>query len=641
MKKTRRLFAVLTVILLSLQQANAYEKRTWLEDLAPKDKLPELLVTGQKWVDVPAYADRAGWDDLMGEWKQKYIKYGEDKLNYKWQVVTAQMYMEFCKSGNRTVMERPYSDNRTALGYLFLAELAEGKGRFIPAIIDGVFYFCEMTSWALSAHIPHGDKKLLPDYRENTVELVSGDLCSLLGWVYYYLHEEFDKVDPVISQRLKAEMEKRIFKAYLTGNYWWVAIGSSPNATVNNWNPWCNFNVLQSIMLVADENDKQLMCDVVSRTIQSVDEYLSHNYEDGCCDEGTSYWSHAAGKLMDYLRLLSMVTDKKVSIFDKPMIRNMGEYISRSYVGDGWVVNFADASARGGGDPAFIYTYGKETGSQEMMQYAASLGWKKSFPTGTDLFRIFNSLKTKKEMGNVEPGTSHAPCTWYPQTQVCYLRNNNEIMLAAKGGTNGESHNHNDVGNFSMWLQHLPVFIDAGVGTYTRQTFSGERYKIWTMQSEYHNLPKINGIAQAAGLNYKAANTTCDEKKQIFSTDIAGAYPKEAQVKSWIRSYQLKNKKVIITDKFQLSALSGEPNLIRFMTWKEPEIKDELITLNTDKGKVTMRYSSSQFSAEAEPIKQEDPHLSNVWGEYVYRITLKSRTPKMSDTYTYTIEVNP
>ena len=66
--------------------------------------------------------------------------------------------------------------------------------------------------------------------------------------------------------------------------------------------------------------------------------------------------------------------------------------------------------------------------------------------------------------------------------------------------------------------------------------------------SEYHNLPKINGIAQKAGLNYKAANTTCDEKKQIFSTDIAGAYPKEAQVKSWIRSYQLKNKKVIITD---------------------------------------------------------------------------------------------
>ena len=41
------------------------------------------------------------------------------------------------------------------------------------------------------------------------------------------------------------------------------------------------------------------------------------------------------------------------------MIRRMGEYMSRSYVGNGWVVNFADASAQGGGDPLLIYRFGK------------------------------------------------------------------------------------------------------------------------------------------------------------------------------------------------------------------------------------------------------------------------------------------
>ncbi len=35
------------------------------------------------------------------------------------------------------------------------------------------------------------------------------------------------------------------------------------------------------------------------------------------------------------------------------------EYMSRSYVGNGWVVNFADASAQGGGDPLLIYRFGK------------------------------------------------------------------------------------------------------------------------------------------------------------------------------------------------------------------------------------------------------------------------------------------
>lgn len=51
----------------------------------------------------------------------------------------------------------------------------------------------------------------------------------------------------------------------------------------------------------------------------------------------------------------------------------MGEYISRTYVGNGWVVNFADASAKGGGDAPLIYRYGRAVGSEEMMQFAAYL----------------------------------------------------------------------------------------------------------------------------------------------------------------------------------------------------------------------------------------------------------------------------
>lgn len=44
-----------------------------------------------------------------------------------------------------------------------------------------------------------------------------------------------------------------------------------------------------------------------------------------------------------------------------------------------------------------------------------------------------------------------------------------------------------------------PVFIDPGVETYSRKTFSSERYTIWTMRSLYHNLPEINNTEQQAG----------------------------------------------------------------------------------------------------------------------------------------------
>ncbi|MBQ8969943.1 MAG: heparinase II/III family protein, partial [Lachnospiraceae bacterium] len=46
---------------------------------------------------------------------------------------------------------------------------------------------------------------------------------------------------------------------------------------------------------------------------------------------------------------------------------------------------------------------------------------------------------------------------------------------------------HNDVGSFTLYKEGKPFLIDLGVETYTKKTFSEDRYEIWTMQSAYHN----------------------------------------------------------------------------------------------------------------------------------------------------------
>ena len=95
---------------------------------------------------------------------------------------------------------------------------------------------------------------------------------------------------------------------------------------------------------------------------------------------------------MTICSILSDGTGGKLSLFNEPMIRRMGEYMSRSYVGNGWVVNFADASAQGGGDPLLIYRYGKAVNSDEMMHFAAYLlnGRKPYATMATMLFVRFN-----------------------------------------------------------------------------------------------------------------------------------------------------------------------------------------------------------------------------------------------------------
>ncbi len=60
-------------------------------------------------------------------------------LNYEWKVIRATDYLEYERSGERNIMQNPYEANRKAINALMLAELAEGKGRFIDQLINGAF----------------------------------------------------------------------------------------------------------------------------------------------------------------------------------------------------------------------------------------------------------------------------------------------------------------------------------------------------------------------------------------------------------------------------------------------------------------------------------------------------------------------
>lgn len=632
-------FLILIALLACLIQSQAYEKRDLLQNKVDLARLKSSLILNQEWVPYPNYKDRNGWNQLTLGVKDEIVKKGEAALNYEWKVVKATDYLEFDRSGSRRIMEDPFNSNNSALADLVLAELAEGKGRFMDQIANGVWHSCEMTSWVLSAHIgrEQNEKTALPSFKENIIDLTSGDLGAFLSWTYYFLKDELSAVQPLVSERLRKNLQDRILDPYMNrNNFWWQAFNATPQTMVNNWNPWCNSDVLTSFLLL--ENDPEKLATAVYRTMTSVDKFINYYHSDGACEEGPSYWGHAPGKLYDYLQLLYYSTGGKVSIFDQPIIKNMGEYIAKSYVGNGWVVNFADASAKGGGEPGMIFRYGKAVGSQEMQQFAAYLferdGKVNHFNAGRDLFRTFENLKYQNELEKVKPATSQATSTWYPETEFCYMRNSNGFFLAAKGGYNAESHNHNDMGSFSLYLNETPMIIDAGVGTYTRQTFSSERYTIWTMQSNYHNLPLINGFPESPGAEYRSRNVKFDSAKSTFSLDLAGAYPAEAAVEKWQRTYQLSQKSGLsIQDDFKLKQTS-KPNQLNFLTWGKPDVSvPGIVILEKEGVKLRIAYDAAQFEPSVETVSLTDKRLSDVWGNEIYRLSLNAKKQQLSGKY--------
>ena len=617
------------------------------------------------WFPYPVYSDREGWEKMLGSNADYLIAAGERYLDFEWRIVPATSYLAYERTGERTIMQEPLSANRVALNALMLAELAEGKGRFVDQLVDGMWHLSNMPTWVLSAHLPRQKTgRSLPDPREQLIDLGSGGLAAQIAVAWHFFHETFDKIDPVISFVIEEAMKKQILDPYLnTAEYrpnWWLAFELKEGQVVNNWNPWCNADVILCFLLM--ERDPERLEHALRQSARSVDKFWEYVKSDGACEEGPAYWGHAAGKFYDYLKIMYEASEGRFTFFDYPQIKDMGEYISRSYVRNRWVVNFADASAQLSFTPSVIYNYGKSVGSDEMMDFAVyNLGntEKKVFNTprpllSTDAFRSLESLSCMNELvarvtelnARIEAGESFDDVSeslrknvphhvWYPETEFCYMRNDSGWFLAMKGGHNNESHNHNDIGTFTLYLDGVPMFVDAGVGTYTKKTFSKDRYTIWSMRSEWHNLPVINGIYQHDGAGFKSSGVAVSFKKNAmrFTLDIAGAYDEEADCKSWRRDYLLAEDILTITETYSLKtrgAADVENFLVQGNVYLPGEVtpdgyvvrSGETVIINSDK---TMLLT---YPAEMKPsvtVKElTDPRLTNVWGDSLRRISYTS-----------------
>lgn len=607
---------VIFLMILS-QPANSVE-RNLLEKSIPLDSLYSVICFDQSWVDYPAYKDRKAWKEKTSpEMREKIIRNGEKALKHKWTPDLASDYLAFKRTGEI----KTGRENHKALQALTMAELVEGKGRFIDAIVDGAWFLCE-TSWIHSAHLGfQSDKSGLPDRDEPTIELVVADIGAQMSWLHFFFKEEFDKISPLIDKRIVEEVKQRLIDPYFARNdYWWMGFSREQ---VNNWNPWINYNVLQALMLV--EEDRERIRDGIWKLMQSTDFFFNMYHEDGACDEGPTYWSAASGYALKFLDLLKKVTRNKVDIFDEPLIHNMAQYIYRVHIGKNYFVNFADSSPKVYPIPSILFQFGKCIGDEKMKGFAAYIAKQnQSFSKGMNGYfaTALDELFMYAEIQQYPPYEPLIRDYWFKDTQICIARDREKttdgFFFAAKGGHNQESHNHNDVGSCILYYDNNPILIDAGVGTYTRQTFGPERYSIWTMRSGYHNLPTINGMEQNNGKEYASSKQSYMMKsnKVSYMIDITDAYPKEAFVKNWIRTYNLiRGKKFIIEDEWNLLQNSGT-TCLNLLTCCSTEIDENMNLYLVDNGRVfQIEYNKSLFSIMTEHISLNDPKLKLSWND--------------------------
>ncbi|MEO8174418.1 MAG: heparinase II/III family protein [Sediminibacterium sp.] len=610
--------------------------------------IKQYLVPQSKWKPFPLQP--AEWaKQVPDSIRQAIIKQAEEYKDKPFTSIPASVTLEYVRNGNRVNYERLSFDKRNRLFTLVLAESMENKKRFTDAIVNGVWNICEETYWGVTAHI--GSQKRgsgLPDVSDPTVDLFGAETAAVLALTDYFTGSKLDSISPLIRERISLEVNKKIMNSYENEITRYGYFGNGKRTVkVNNWDPWVVSNCMTAFLLL--EKNEERRGKLMIQSMSLLDLYINGLGEDGATDEGPSYWFAAGLALFDGLTMLADATNQKITVFDQPLIKQLGSYIYQTHIDGEYFVNVADATPKIKADGVGIYRFGKAVKDQQMMRFGA---WayhhiQDNTPKVESFFkpRQLYNLAMTAEVASAPQDESKLPSMYLPSVELMTARTNNNLFIASHGGNNAESHNHNDVGDFIIYADGAPVIIDAGKGTYMAITFSRDRYKLWYNTSPYHNIPLVNGVEQQPVGTAKARNVLFNTSGALttFVMDLEKAYPEKAGITAWNRNISVDHQKNIIQVKDTYQLIDNRQLTQTFMTVCDVDIDSpgKLIFTTEKNQKVQLSYNAADWKVTKEKMALTEPHeqgLKANWNnKTVTRILLTNVSHKKAGSFVYTI----
>ncbi|MFC7404693.1 heparinase II/III domain-containing protein [Georgenia alba] len=598
---------------------------------------------------VPPATDRAAWDLDGGlvhaGTVRQVVDRAEADRGTPWPQPRATLWADYVRTGDRVRYEREVFGRQQRLARAAVAAAATADEAWLDEVADGVVTLCEQSTWCWSAHDDaHGRKGwLVPDVTDPYLDLGAGEVAGQLAWVDHLLGPLLDERVPGLRARVRHEARRRVLDPYLDRRDWWWLGNGRP---VNNWNPWICGNVLLAALVLVDGQDEaQLRARLVAQTVADVDVFVATLPADGAVDEGSSYWWEGICRLLEMLDVLQHATGGRLDAAGVPALRESLAFLHRMHLGGGWYLAFADSSPRPTrAQPWDVpHRWAVLLRDEDARRHAAAHR-DPAGPVageGRGLGRLLRAVADPAWAGAAGEHAEPSGTVWLPSVQVLLTHaatGAHRLSLAVKGGHNGENHNHNDVGSVTVALDGVPVLVDPGRPTYTRQTFGPDRYELWPMQSRWHNVPLVRGSGQGVGARYAASAVGLVDDEPAdgragLALDLAGAYGRE-DVRSWRRRAVLDGEVVTVTDAWDLAPApraggDGDPDddgptRLHWMVAGTVRLtgagRAEVEPLEGD-GRLVLTWEPA-LEATVEAKDLDDPYLVEPWGPRLTRLAL-------------------
>ena len=459
-------------------------------------------------------------------------------------------YGEFSRNRNRCNFEDMYINRRWALADFVFCEYFLGGGRYTDRIAELAERICDEETWCVPAHARKPEAGIT-----HVLELYAAETASILSLAHFFLGE---RLPSGTRAHIAEAVRTRMFVPFTeTDAYSWMGVSGN---RVNNWNPWIHSNVLFCAALLLDDMSFR---QIARRAFSFTENYLKSLPADGSCDEGVRYWNLAGACVFDMAEMLYDLTGGAVNLMGAEWLYGICNYPTCLYDTSGLPANFGDATIDFYPDAPLLARAGERTGNTPLRELGRYLYQPERLRGIHDNF--YRQMKDIMTAALIEPPATvpNLPSIQFLEgVQVCTMRKNG-FFLCFKGHHNGESHNHNDAGSFVVYRNGEPLLIDPGVELYSGFTFGPERYRLWYMRSDYHNLPVIEGHLQREGEPFAAGQMRLDGMSA--QAELSGAYGLPGR---YVRTVAIGDTPVI-TDEF---SYAPDRVTLHYMTRERPEI---------------------------------------------------------------------
>jgi hypothetical protein len=380
----------------------------------------------------------------------------------------------------------------------------------------------------------------------------------------------------------------------------------------NNWNQVCNGGMTVGALAIADE-EPEIVTRVLRHARESIPLALKQFEPDGGCIEGPSYWAYAARYTTFFFAALQTALNTDFDLLKSPGLAQAGDFRMHSIGPIDRSFNFADASD-GIREASCMFWMARAFDRPVYAAHERAM-FDRQEP---DPFHLmwFNSAGTDEQM-RVAP-----PAIAFGRIDVALMRSawndRNAAFVGFKGGTNGASHSHLDLGSFVYDVDGLRWALDLGSDDYNLPGYFGrQRWTYYRLRTEGHNTLTINGENQQTPARAPLIGFEGSEGSSFAVADLTAGYAKP--VEKVHRTVRLNGRAMLVED--ELTAAEPVEVVWNFHTPASVSISDDgrRATLKQkDKmlyGTIMQAPPGARFetiSANPPPPQKQQPGVTNL-----------------------------